>query len=165
MNNLKNKVALVTGGSRGIGKSISLALAQKGVNLFFTYREDELSAKNLLSEINNFAGTGNTLFVVGSEAAQNALTTNENDIVVRTDILTVFTRKDPSTSSTGTVNDYQQATSTLFEFLNNLNVETGSGLIVKDAGVSRARSVEGVTGQTKVSNGDGVGGNIKVELQ
>lgn len=115
--------------------------------------------------IQNFAGSGSNLFVVGSEAAQNALITNENDIVVRSDILTVFTRRDPATSNTGTLTDYVQATSTLFEFLNNLNVETGSGLIVKDAGVSRARSVEGVTGQTKVSNGDGVGGNIKVELE
>ena len=115
--------------------------------------------------IQNFSGTGNTLFVVGSESAQNALSTKENDIVVRTDILTVFTRKNPSTSNTGTLADYQQATSTLFEFLNNLNVETGSGLIVKDAGVSRARIVEGTSGQTKVSNGDGVGGNIKVELE
>ncbi|MAI03886.1 MAG: hypothetical protein CMQ75_05120 [Gammaproteobacteria bacterium] len=115
--------------------------------------------------IQNFAGSGSNLYVVGSEAAQLALSTNENDIVVRSDILTVFTRKDPATSTTGTLADYQQATSTLLEFLNNLNVETGSGLIVKDAGVSRARSVEGVTGQTKVSNGDGVGGNIKVELE
>ncbi len=115
--------------------------------------------------INNFAGTGNTLFVVGSEAAQNALTTNENDIVVRSDILTVFTRKNPAFSSTGTINDYQQATSTLFDFLNNLNIEANSGLIVKDGTVSRARSVEGTSGQTKVSNGDGIGGNIKVELE
>ena len=103
-------------------------------------------------------------FVVGSESDKRTLT-NENDIVVRSDILTVFTRKDPSTNATGTLADYQQATSTLFEFLNNLNVEQGNGLIVKDSGVSRARSVEGVTGQTKVSNGDGVGGNIKVELE
>ncbi len=115
--------------------------------------------------IQNFQGTGNTLYVVSSEAAQNALTTNENDIVVRTDILTVFTRKDPSNSSTGTLADYQQATSTLFQFLNNLNIEQGSGLIVKDAGVSRARKVEATSGQLKVTNGDGIGGNIKIELE
>ena len=115
--------------------------------------------------INNFAGTGNTLFVVSSEAAQNNLTTNENDIVVRSDILTVFTRKNTTTNNSGTINDYQQATSTLFDFLNNLNVEQGTGLIVKDGSVSRARVVEGSSGQTKVSNGDGIGGNIKVELE
>ena len=115
--------------------------------------------------IQNFSGTTNTLFVVGSENAQNALSTQENDIVVRTDILTVFTRKDPSTSSTGTLADYQQATSTLLEFLNNLNAEAGSGLIVKDAGVSRARKVEQTAGQIKVTNADGIGGDIKIELE
>ena len=96
------------------------------------------------------------MFVVSSEAAQNNLTTNENDIVVRSDILTIFTRKNTTTNNSGTINDYQQATSTLLEFLNNLNVEQGTGLIVKDGSVSRARVVEGSSGQTKVSNGDGI---------
>ena len=105
------------------------------------------------------------MFVVSSEAAQNNLTTNENDIVVRSDILTIFTRKNTTTNNSGTINDYQQATSTLFEFLNNLNVEQGTGLIVKDGSVSRARVVEGSSGQTQVSNGDGIRGNIKVELE
>jgi len=114
--------------------------------------------------INNFAGTGNTLYVVNSEAAQNALTTNTDDIVVRSDILTIFTRKNTTTSDTGTIADYQQATSTLLDFLNNLNVESGNGLIVKDAGVSRARKVETTSGQLKVTNGDGIGGDIKIEL-
>jgi len=115
--------------------------------------------------IQNFNGGANTLFVVGSEAAQNSLTTSVNDIVIRTDILTMFTRKDPSIASTGTILDYQQATSTLFNFLNNLNTESGSGLIVKDAGVSRARKVEQTAGQIKVTNADGVGGDIKIELE
>jgi hypothetical protein len=115
--------------------------------------------------IQNFNGSSNTLFLVSSEAAQNSLTTNLNDIVIRTDILTVFTRRDPSLSDTGTLADYQQATSTLFDFLNNLNLESGSGLIVKDAGVSRARKVEQTSGQIKVTNADGVGGDIKIELE
>jgi hypothetical protein len=115
--------------------------------------------------IQNFGGTSNTLYVVSSEAAQNSLTTNENDIVVRSDILTVFTRKDPASTNTGTLSDYQQATSTLFEFLNSLNVEQGSGLVVKDAGVSRARKVETTSGQLKVTNADGIGGDIKIELE
>ena len=115
--------------------------------------------------IQNFNGTSNTLFVVSSEAAQNALTTNVNDIVVRSDILTMFTRKDPNISDTGTIADYQQATSTLFDFLSNLNTESGSGLVVKDAGVSRARKVESTSGQLKVTNADGVGGDIKIELE
>tara|TARA_B110000046_G_scaffold57834_1_gene64756 strand:- start:5428 stop:7968 length:2541 start_codon:yes stop_codon:yes gene_type:complete len=114
--------------------------------------------------IQNFNGSTNTLYVVGSESGQNALTTNVNDIVVRSDILTMFTRKDPSISNTGTIADYQQATSTLQEFLNSLNTEQGSGLVVKSAGVSRARKVEQTAGQIKVTNADGIGGDIKIEL-
>ena len=90
--------------------------------------------------INNFNNTGNTLYLVSSEQAQLALNANTDDIVIRTDILTIFTRKDTGGFNTGTLADYQQATSTLFDFLNNLNVESGSGVIVKDAGVSSKAS-------------------------
>ena len=38
--NLKNKVALVTGASRGIGEAIALALANAGTKLFLTARDE-----------------------------------------------------------------------------------------------------------------------------
>ena len=114
--------------------------------------------------INNFNNSGNNLFVVNSEAGMLGASTSTDDIVIRTDILTIFTRKDTTTNNTGTVADFQQATSTLFNFLNNLNVESGNGVIVKDSGVSRAREIEGVSGAIKVTNGTGAGGNIKIDL-
>jgi NAD(P)-dependent dehydrogenase (short-subunit alcohol dehydrogenase family) len=44
--NLADKTALVTGGSRGIGKAISLALAKAGANVALTYNTNEnLAAK------------------------------------------------------------------------------------------------------------------------
>lgn len=45
--NLADKTALVTGGSRGIGKSISLALAKAGANVALTYNTN----KNLAHEV------------------------------------------------------------------------------------------------------------------
>ena len=39
MNSLKNKVAVITGANGGIGKSIALALAEQGVNLYLLGRE------------------------------------------------------------------------------------------------------------------------------
>ena len=43
--NLNGKTALVTGGSQGIGKAISLALAEFGANLIINYRSGNLLKK------------------------------------------------------------------------------------------------------------------------
>lgn len=45
------KTALITGGSRGIGKEIALYLAEKGNNIVFSYINNDEAAKKTLSEI------------------------------------------------------------------------------------------------------------------
>ncbi len=50
--NLKNKVALVTGGAKNIGKEICLSLASEKTNIAFTYNSSEKSAKETENEIN-----------------------------------------------------------------------------------------------------------------
>jgi NAD(P)-dependent dehydrogenase (short-subunit alcohol dehydrogenase family) len=49
--NLKGRVALVTGGSRGIGKAIALSLAEAGADVAVNYRRDEGAAKETVAEI------------------------------------------------------------------------------------------------------------------
>lgn len=44
---LKDKKAIVTGGSRGIGKAIVLELASSGCNVVFTYHSNEEAAKEV----------------------------------------------------------------------------------------------------------------------
>ena len=46
--NLKNKIAVVTGGSSGIGRAISVALVQQGCKVVFTYNSSEEGAKETL---------------------------------------------------------------------------------------------------------------------
>jgi NAD(P)-dependent dehydrogenase (short-subunit alcohol dehydrogenase family) len=46
-----NKIALVTGASRGLGKSTALHLAKKGVDVIITYHRNAEIAKNVVAEI------------------------------------------------------------------------------------------------------------------
>ncbi|WP_088041252.1 3-oxoacyl-[acyl-carrier-protein] reductase [Bacillus sp. EAC] len=48
---LKGKVALVTGGSRGIGKAIALSLAKNGANVVVNYSGNEAAANQVVEEI------------------------------------------------------------------------------------------------------------------
>src|SRR5919197_5296170 len=49
--NTKNKIALVTGGSRGLGKNMAIALAKKGIDVVLTYNINKEAADNVVSEI------------------------------------------------------------------------------------------------------------------
>ena len=48
---LKDRTALVTGGSRGLGKAICMSLAQEGANIAINYRDNKEKANLLASEI------------------------------------------------------------------------------------------------------------------
>ncbi|MCW4470802.1 SDR family oxidoreductase [Flavobacterium sp. MFBS3-15] len=47
----KNKIALVTGGSRGLGRNMALALAKKGIDVILTYHSNKAEADKVVAEI------------------------------------------------------------------------------------------------------------------
>ncbi|MGL2965908.1 SDR family NAD(P)-dependent oxidoreductase [Flavobacterium sp. XGLA_31] len=47
----KSKIALVTGGSRGLGRAMVLSLAKNGNNIIFTYHSNKEEADNVIAEI------------------------------------------------------------------------------------------------------------------
>lgn len=55
------KYAIVTGGSRGIGKAVALDLAKSGYYVVINYRSNETEANNTLAEIKSNGGDGELL--------------------------------------------------------------------------------------------------------
>lgn len=47
----KNPIALITGGSRGLGRSMALHLAERGTDILFTYRAAVAEANDLIGRI------------------------------------------------------------------------------------------------------------------
>lgn len=54
---LQNKVAVVTGASRGIGRAIALRLAHEGASVVVHFKENEEAAQGVVSEIEKSGGT------------------------------------------------------------------------------------------------------------
>ncbi|AIQ52577.1 MULTISPECIES: 3-oxoacyl-[acyl-carrier-protein] reductase [Paenibacillus] len=70
---LKGQTALVTGGSRGIGRSIALALAEQGVKVAVNYSGSEAAAQETVARIAELGSEGIALKgnVGSSEQAEN----------------------------------------------------------------------------------------------
>lgn len=65
---LKGKIALVTGGTRGIGREIALGLAYEGANIAITYTSNEEKALAVVEEIK---ATGVNAIAVKSNVVDN----------------------------------------------------------------------------------------------
>jgi 3-oxoacyl-[acyl-carrier protein] reductase len=61
MEPLQNKVALVTGASRGIGAATAILLAQAGANVIINYNSSEQDAANVLREVEALGRKGKAI--------------------------------------------------------------------------------------------------------
>src|SRR5215210_6331970 len=83
---LSGKTALVTGGSRGLGRAIALRLATQGADVAFSYRGNEEAAKATAAEIE---GLGRRALTVQGDVK----VPEEADALVK-QVLATFTRID-----------------------------------------------------------------------
>jgi 3-oxoacyl-[acyl-carrier protein] reductase len=69
MVSLNSRVALVTGGSRGIGRAIAVSLAEAGASIAVNYRDKAAEARNVAETIR---GAGGRAMAVGADVSQAA---------------------------------------------------------------------------------------------
>jgi len=88
LQSLKGKVAVVTGGSRGIGKAIALELAKYGASVVVNYASSSTAADNVVAEITSVGGQAIALQADVSQADQvEALINATTEKFGRVDIL------------------------------------------------------------------------------
>jgi len=87
-NDLTGKIALVTGGSRGIGKAIALELGQRGATVLINYLKNHSAAKATVEELEAAGVTATRIKAhVGDEEAVESLVGKIDEQFGRLDIL------------------------------------------------------------------------------
>ena len=95
--NLTGKIALVTGGSRGIGRAIVIHLAESGADVAFTYRSRKEEADSLVAELQS---KGRKAAAFQSNAADHA---QANEVVQN--VIKDFGRLDILVNNAGVTKD------------------------------------------------------------
>jgi glucose 1-dehydrogenase len=81
MNRFKDKVALITGGGRGIGRAICVRLAQEGANIVFSGRKND---ENVAETIKQVEATGAKVLFIQSDVSEVAAVYAMVDETVKT---------------------------------------------------------------------------------
>lgn len=58
---MANKIALITGGSRGLGKDMALSIARKGIDVIITYNENEVAAMDVVGQVKGLGVNGTAM--------------------------------------------------------------------------------------------------------
>lgn len=118
MQNLKDKVAFVTGGSRGIGAAIVRRLAAEGAKVTFTYVNSKTQAEALVNEL---AGEGLTAVALQSDNAKEGAVSSAIDQAVEH-----YGKLDILVNSAGVYGGkaFEEHTTEDYDYVMNVNVKS-----------------------------------------
>jgi 3-oxoacyl-[acyl-carrier protein] reductase len=165
---LKNKVVIISGASRGIGKAIALELAKEGANISFSYLKNATEATKLEEEINKLGSKAKAFQVDIKDFAAVTEWVNKTkeifnglDIVInnagiiRDKALALMAQEDwlevINTNLIGTINLSRAAVITLIKQKegNIVNITSISGIIGLPRQTNYSASKAGIIGFTK----------------
>ncbi|MFH1354987.1 MAG: 3-oxoacyl-[acyl-carrier-protein] reductase [Candidatus Omnitrophota bacterium] len=149
---LKNKIALITGGNKGIGAAIVKEFVKEGAQVAFTYRKDPVSARKLLKQLNGRKALSLQLDITDFDQAKQVVETIKeklggldilvNNAGINKDSLLMFMSKDDwdNTINTNLNGIFNVTRASIFTFM-----KQKSGSIVN---ISSVAAIVGLPGQT-----------------
>jgi len=152
---LKNKVAIITGGASGIGRAIAYQLAKQGCDIVINYNRSEEKAKTLIKEIELLGGK--------AIAVQANVSVLEDAKKIVTETLSYFKKIDIVVNNAGITNDQLllRMKENQFDEVINVNLKgvwnmckaSARYVLKSEAGrIVNISSVSGLTGNLGQSN-------------
>ena len=152
---LENKVALITGGGRGIGRSICESFAENGCNVAFTYNSSKEAAENLVEELKKYD--------VKVKSYKSDASDYDKSVELIDNVISDFERIDVLVNNAGITKDNLLMRMSPSDFKDVVNVNLGSVfnltkssirifLKQKEGSIINISSIVGVKGNAGQSN-------------
>ena len=152
---LENKVALITGGGRGIGRSICESFAENGCNVAFTYNSSKEAAENLVEELKKYD--------VKVKCYKSDASDHDKSVELIDNVISDFERIDVLVNNAGITKDNLLMRMSPSDFKDVVNVNLGSVfnltkssirifLKQKEGSIINISSIVGVKGNAGQSN-------------